>query len=134
MGKKAKKLDDAVRLLWTKKGWGRMFRNFVGLAWTGKLIDKSRGRTTLLGGSPIKAGLTDGASDCIGWTSRLIRQDDVGRRIAVFTAVEGKSKGDTISIEQRKFLRAVKEAGGVARVAREKGDKREIDGIENLEF
>ena len=82
----------------------RVFRNNVGL------FETSDGRV-------IKTGLCKGSSDLIGWTKD-------GR----FLAVEVKSKKGIIKADQANFLRVVKQAGGVAFVARTPDE-----AVENLQ-
>ena len=63
-------------------------------------------------------GLCEGSSDLIGWVSREITPDMVGKRIAQFLAVETKSPKGRASSEQKNFIAAVKKAGGAAGIAR----------------
>lgn len=80
----------------------RLFRNNVG-AWQHK------------DGHWIKYGVCNpGGSDAIGWTSMVITSEMVGRRVAVFTAIETKDTGETATDEQENFLAAVLEAGGIS--------------------
>jgi len=59
-----------------------------------------------------------GSSDLIGWRSVTVRPEDVGRRLAVFVAIEAKTGGARLTKEQRAFVEAVRAAGGLAGVAR----------------
>jgi hypothetical protein len=83
----------------------RLFRNNVGMAWTRD-------------GTPVRYGLCPGSADLIGWTVR--------DGVAVFTAVEVKTPRGVVSPEQRVFLDAVRDAGGIALVARGAGD---VEGL-----
>ena len=71
-------------------------------------------------GNVIRYGLCKGSSDLIGWTPVTITEDMVGKKIAVFTAIEvklnknGKYKATDL---QKAFISAVKSAGGFAGVA-----------------
>ena len=71
-------------------------------------------------GNVIRYGLCNGSSDLIGWTPVTITEDMVGKKIAVFTAIEvklnknGKYKATDL---QKAFISAVKSAGGFAGVA-----------------
>jgi hypothetical protein len=49
----------------------------------------------------------------------MVTQDMVGQFVAIFTAVESKTIGDTLSKDQKNFLDQVYKAGGLAYVARE---------------
>ena len=71
-------------------------------------------------GNVIRYGLCKGSSDLIGWTPVTVTPDMVGKKIAVFTAIEvklnknGKYKATDL---QKAFISAVKSAGGFAGVA-----------------
>lgn len=71
-------------------------------------------------GNVIRYGLCKGSSDLIGWTPITITEDMVGKKIAVFTAIEvklnknGKYKATDL---QKAFISAVNNAGGFAGVA-----------------
>lgn len=58
-----------------------------------------------------------GGADLIGWQSRVITLDDVGRTFARFVAVEGKKLPRKPTTEQLQFLDAVQRAGGLTCVA-----------------
>ena len=79
---------------------------------TGKLRDER--------GNIVTFGLCKGSSDLIGWTPITVTPDMVGKKIAVFTAIEvklnknGKYKATDL---QKAFISAVKSAGGFAGVA-----------------
>lgn len=93
----------AVRIALSKVGV-RIFRNN-----TGTLPDRN--------GRIVRFGLCKGSSDLIGWRSVLVTPEMVGQRVAVFVACEVKDK--TIpTLEQRNFLAAVQDAGGIAILAR----------------
>jgi hypothetical protein len=93
----------------------RLFRNNVGVGWAGKLVNISAiGVTAIQNARPLRAGLCEGSSDLIGWTSVEITPEMVGRRLAVFTAVEVKKPGGKATAEQLNFLQRVKDAGGIA--------------------
>lgn len=81
----------------------RLFRNNVG-------FDAER---------RVHYGLCKGSSDLIGWTPLEIREEHVGTVIAVFTAVECKSRRGRLTEKQQRFLEAVRLAGGIAREERE---------------
>ena len=93
----------------------RLFRNNVGLGWAGKLVNISAlGVTAIQNARPLRAGLCEGSSDLIGWTSVEITPEMVGRRVAIFTAVEVKKPGGKATAEQLNFLQRVQDAGGIA--------------------
>jgi hypothetical protein len=83
----------------------RIFRNNVGVFKTAA-------------GGRIRTGLCVGSSDLIGLTPRVITADMLGRQVAIFTAIEVKSAKGGLKKEQKAFLAMVKNAGGIAIVAR----------------
>ena len=93
-----------------------MFKNNVG-----KLRDER--------GNIVTFGLCKGSSDLIGWTPVTVTPDMVGKKIAVFTAVEvklnknGKYKATD---DQKRFISAVLNNGGFAGVADCKKDLEDI--------
>jgi hypothetical protein len=105
-------------LLNCSRGDTRLFRQNVGQGWAGRLVSNQAGRVTLQDARPLIAGLCTGSSDLIGWRSIEVTADMVGRRLAVFAAVEVKSATGRPTEQQRAFLAAVQDAGGVACVAR----------------
>lgn len=73
-------------------------------------------------GRPVRFGLCEGSADLIGWTTRVITADDVGKPLAVFTAIEIKTDTGRLTCKQKDFLSAVERAGGIAGVARSEQD------------
>lgn len=101
----------------------RLFRNNSGVGWVGQVISHHGGILMLNAPRPLHAGLCVGSSDLIGWTPVTITPEMVGRTIAVFTAVEGKSTTRQYpTADQYRFIDAVRAAGGIATVARSVGD------------
>lgn len=103
-----------------------LFRNNVGEGWIGKLIKRTADVVTLGYARPLQAGLCPGSSDLIGWNSVIITPDMVGKKVAVFTAIEDKSKADNTRANQDNFLNRVREAGGCCGVARDADQAIEI--------
>ena len=83
------------------------------------LLRNNRGLfLTLDGKRKVESGLgAAGSSDGIGWHTVTITPEMVGQRVAVFLAVETKSKGGRATADQARFLRVVREAGGIAVLA-----------------
>ena len=79
----------------------RLFRNNVGT-----LRDKD--------GRYVQYGLCAGSADLIGWVTRPVWRESVQGTVAVFLAIEVKSKTGRVTPEQENFLRVVREAGGIA--------------------
>jgi hypothetical protein len=85
----------------------RLFRNNVGV-----LKDER--------GVPVRYGVCNpGGSDLLGWTTKTITPQMVGHKVAVFTAVEVKGPKGHATAEQLNFISRVKQAGGIATVARD---------------
>jgi hypothetical protein len=97
-----------VMLKASERGY-RVFRNNVGVAFQPN-------------GQVIRYGLHTGSSDIIGWHTQVITQDMVGKKVAVFLAIETKTKKGKITKEQINFLKEVDEAGGIAMLARTPDD------------
>ena len=57
-----------------------------------------------------------GGSDLIGWKTITITQEMVGKTVAVFLAVEVKSRNGKLTTEQAQFLMVVRAAGGIGLV------------------
>lgn len=99
---KEKNLQSFVRLNLPRNV--RLFRNNVGLC-------KNEHST-------IVYGLCPGSSDLIGWTSIEITPEMIGKKFAIFTAVEIKTEKGKLSPEQKIFLENVKNSGGIAKIIR----------------
>lgn len=71
----------------------------------------------------IRYGLANpGGSDLIGWTEVTVTHGMIGKKVAIFTAVEGKTQTMRATKEQQNFIDNVKAAGGIALVARDVAD------------
>ena len=101
-----RKLQDRIRLAISENTAAIMFRNNVG-------FDPVR---------KIHFGLCVGSSDLIGWTSKTITPNMVGGKVAIFTAIEIKTKTTRLSLKQHNFITEVKIAGGIAGVARSEAE------------
>ena len=130
------KIQNLIRMAISKLS--TMFRINVGRAWTGnKIIQLPRNHRTwpgaivILDPHPFDSGVPKGYSDLTGWTSIDITQEMVGNKIAVFTAIEVKSKTGRTSDNQENFLDRVSISGGIAGVAKSTDDAINIitDGI-----
>lgn len=99
-----------------------LFRNNVGRGWCGKVVSKRQTgdcfNIIMEKARPVQFGLFPGSSDLIGWQSLEITPEMVGKTIAVFTALEGKTKGVRTKKNQQNFINRVIESGGIAGVFR----------------
>lgn len=87
-----------------------------------RLFRNSVGQHTTESGRTIRYGLCVGSSDLIGWTQHVVTAADIGRTVAIFTAVEAKTARGRATAAQLRFLAAVRAAGGIAIVARTAAD------------
>ena len=119
--------------IYAQENNGRLFRNNVGEAWIGieqwiykgihKIIQLSSPRR-------IKFGLHKGSSDLIGWKTILITPEMIGKRFAIFWAMEEKYNNDKLKPDQINFLKNVKNAGGIANIAHNKNGNLEIKELD----
>jgi hypothetical protein len=95
----------------SKEKYTRLFRNNVG-----KLETKYGGR--------VNFGLFKGSSDNIGFDSIIVTPDMVGKRIAIFKAVESKTPEGKLKPDQENFLNKIKIYGGIAEVNQPEKEKK----------
>ncbi len=94
-------------LLQASESGARLWRNNCGM------LQDAQGRW-------VRYGVCNpGGSDLLGFTPYIVLASDVGRTLAVFTAIEAKTGRLKPTHEQESFLAAVERAGGIARVVRE---------------
>ena len=106
-------------------GATRLFRQNVGKTWIGRSVKitsntyvaVSPGDVIIRQARRFHAGF-EGESDLGGWLSVIITPDMVGRKIAIYTALEVKTKTGRIKKAQQKFIDLVRAAGGLAGVVR----------------
>lgn len=101
-------IQQQIRLA-CSKGPTRLWRNN-----TGALRDAN--------GQLIRFGLCEGSADLIGYTTVEITPEMVGQRVAVFAAVEVKSRTGRPTPQQTAFLAHIEAAGGRAGIARSIAD------------
>lgn len=119
-------ISKLIMLAVSQLGSTVSFRNNVGMGWTGKskriassiTVKLNPGDVIIQNARPLHSGLCEGSSDLIGWTTREITPDMVGKKVAVFTAVEIKTLTGRASPEQLNFIERVRQAGGIAGIAR----------------
>ena len=104
----------------------RVFRNNVanGLVGQMKRVEKDGpvqlkvGDWVVRNGRRTQFGLCVGSSDLIGWKTITVTPDMIGKKIAVFTALEVKTSTGAATPEQMQFVSAVSNSGGMAGVVR----------------
>ena len=88
----------------------RLWRNNVGMAWTGNVIRINSNEILIKNPRPFYAGLCKYSSDLIGFTNV--------NGIAVFTAVETKDKKGKASKGQKDFIQMINNLNGISFIAR----------------
>jgi len=96
----------------------RIWRNNVGTAWQGQVTRNRDGSITIRNPRPVTFGLCEGSSDLIGARSVQVTPEMVGRRVAVFAAVEVKTDAGRATDMQQQFIQTVRFLGGFAGIAR----------------
>ena len=92
----------------------RLFRINSGMGWAGKVIRRTQDLVIIEKPRPFHAA-PEGWPDLCGWTEVEITPDMVGRKIAVFTAVEVKVTGK-LTKPQKRFQGILEGMGGRFRV------------------
>jgi hypothetical protein len=100
----------------------RIFRNHVGMGWSGKLVKQERGRVLLDNARPARFGLAPGSGDLIGWKAVTITPEMVGRKIAVFLSAEVKTLHGAARELQTRWAQLVDKWGGIAGFVRSPDD------------
>lgn len=101
----------------------RLFRNTVGTGWQGSRVPDTRhGVVALLNPRFVTFGLTPDSPDLVGWRSVVVTNEMVGATVAQFVGGEVKTRTGKLSDGQRRFLRALRDAGGFASVWRDDPD------------
>jgi hypothetical protein len=107
--------------LMCSRGDTRLFRFNAGIAWAGKIIERTPRKLVLLDYHPVKLGPA-GMADLFGWSSG-----------GLVTAIEGKVGRRQPTDEQAAFLELVRAHGGRAGIARTVEDAvRIINGVAAL--
>ena len=96
----------------------RLFRNSVGGAWSGEVLEQSADRLLLSRPRYTRYGLCPGSADLVGWRTLRIGPQHVGQTIAQLLSVEVKTARGKARDDQRNWTARVTEAGGLAGVCR----------------
>jgi hypothetical protein len=119
----------------------RLFRNNVGLAWTGRkvgpfqktdYVEVHKGDILLKNARPFHGGFPKGSSDLIGFTVVTITPDMLGREMAIFTGIEVKAGKTKTTKEQSAWARMINKFGGIGVIAKNLDDV--IAAITNFEY
>jgi hypothetical protein len=100
----------------------KLFRNNVGTAWTGDVMRLKDGSILIRKPRPFHAGLSEGSGDLIGWRTVTVTPEMVGEQLAVFASVEVKAANGRLRNLQKDWLQSVRQAGGLACVAKNLSD------------
>lgn len=109
-------IQRRIMLRASQLGW-RVWRNNVGLAWSGKPCTACKQRMR-----PIKFGLCTGSSDLVGIKPVTVTQEMVGTTVGLFAAIEVKTPKGIATELQQLFLSMVNKFGGWARILRSPDD------------
>ena len=90
-----------------------------------RLIRQQSGNFLLADGRRLQVGVP-GLSDLVGLRSIIVTPEMVGRRFAVFVAIEVKSKSGKPRPNQLNFIDVVAQLGGYAGIARSVDEARGI--------
>jgi len=105
-------LMQKIQLKASELGW-RLFRNNVGLGWTGRPVPvKGTNHVLLQNAKRIRFGLAIGSSDLVGIRPVKITADMVGTTIGQFVAREIKTPKGHATSEQIDFVLMVNRLGG----------------------
>lgn len=116
MGYKEKKISNNIVLNCTENE--RLFRSNAGMGWIGKIIGKGIDWIKIKNPRPFH-GLPEGFSDLFGLKSIVVTPDMIGKRVALFWAVEVKTKNIPTTDEQIKFGKMIRKLGGIFEIVRQ---------------
>lgn len=126
MTESEKAIQNQVLLEASRLG-ARVFRNNVGSAWMGDAVRHADGTVVIKHARRVVFGIPgEGGADLLGWYPYVVKPQDVGRQVALFTALEIKKIDGRVTPEQRQFLEIVAAAGGIAGVVRNPLELREL--------
>lgn len=109
------------------------FRANVGNGWIGEATKLPNGDVLIRNARPFTTGLPPGFSDLFGFVPVEITPEMVGQTLAVFVAMEVKTKTGRVSPQQTAFLRAVNDNGGRSGVTRSVPDALRVISGEHLQ-
>lgn len=124
-----KKLLTDIQSHYSKNG-DRIFLQSKGLGWYGKFLKPPMNTSAIItphdvlirDARPIRAGMCVGVTDLVGWTTITVEPEHIGKKLAVFTAIECKEDNLPADPDRKKFIESVKIAGGFAKVIKSVSD------------
>lgn len=99
-----------------------VFRNNVGNGVLGRVAKQEGAQFHIINGRRVQFGLCPGSSDLIGWRTITVTPEMVGKRLALFLALEVKTPTGAATMEQINFIAAVRKSGGLAGIVRSVDD------------
>jgi hypothetical protein len=115
-------LQNRIRKRLSASGRTVTWRNNVGTGWVGDVNRLTDGSILLKNPRPLQAGLCRGSSDLIGITEVTVTPEMVGKKLAIFTALEVKTPSGRVSPDQMNFIHQVLKSGGLAGIVRSESD------------
>ena len=110
------------------------FRANVGKSWIGDAHRLPDGSILIRNPRPFSTGLPVGFSDLFGFVPVEITPEMVGQRVAVFAAMEIKTKTGKVTPQQTAFLKAIRNNGGRSGVIRSVDDALRVISGEHLQI
>ena len=115
------------------RGPTRLFRTNSGMGWVGDakvyqkttIVSVNQGDVVIRNARPFRSGF-EGMSDLNGWHSVEITKDMVGRKVAIYTAIEVKVPRGQVRPHQKVYIDMVKAAGGIAGIVRSEEEAEEL--------
>ncbi len=116
-----KNIQSLVMMAASQSG-ATIFRNNVGQGVLGQIVKQDGGIFHIINGRRVAYGLCPGSSDLIGWRTITVTPEMVGKRLALFLALEVKTPTGKATPEQINFINAVRKSGGLAGIVRSPDD------------
>lgn len=116
MAAKESKILKEIILAYSRAG-SRIFRCNSGSAWVGKSHRLTNGDMLIKSPRIFRSGWPVGTSDLIGFTTKIVTPEMVGKPVAIFTAIEVKTGRLKPTEQQSNFIKTVNDHGGNACVA-----------------
>lgn len=109
-----------------------------GLGWYGKFLKPPMNTSAIItpqdvlirDAKPIRAGMCVGVTDLVGWTTITVEPEHIGKKLAVFTAIECR-EDLPMAPDRKKFIESVKLAGGFAKIVENVKDLITTVGVYN---